>query len=178
MKSVAAALMYLRANFYDEKFSKNKKMYIFQCIAATVVVYLVLTALSVISNYLVIASIASTSFVIFAGPHSERARARYVFGGYIIGTLSGIASYYSLHYFSDLLPVFAPHLTEVFAALAVGFSLFFMVILDLEHPPASGVALALVINNWGLRTLCVTFFALCILVYARYLLRKRLIQLI
>lgn len=178
MKSTAAALTYFKTNFYDEKFSQNKKMYIFQCAAATLVVYFVLTTLSVISNYLVIASIASTSFIIFAGPHSERARARYVFGGYIIGTLSGVLSYYSLLYFSDLLPMFAPHLTEVFAALAVGCSLFFMVIFDLEHPPASSVALALVINYWGVRTLCVTFFALCVLVCSRHLLRKRLIQLI
>lgn len=169
---------YLRENFYDEKFSLNKKKYILQCLAATMVVYFVLTTLSVLSNYLVIASIASTSFVIFAGPHSELAKARYVLGGYFVGILMGVVCYYTMICFIQWLPDLAAHLDEVFAALAVGSSLFLMVILDFEHPPACAASLALIINDWNGRTIFITFFALTILVVSRYLLRKYLIQLI
>lgn len=171
-------LSYLKTNCYDEKFSNNKKKYIFQCFLATMVAYLVLTALSIISNVIVIASIASTSFIIFAAPHSEQSKARYLIGGYCVGLSVGILCYYLMIFCMKLFPILHVHFDEIFGALAVGISFFLMVIFDFEHAPASSASLALVLNEWDFLTLGITLFAVILLTVARKLLADRLIQLI
>ncbi len=172
------AISYVKNNFYDSKFSDNKKRYIFQCLAATFIVYLVLTSLSIVSSDLVIASVASTAFIIFSAPHGEGARTRYILGGYLIGFLMGGLCYYLMKLCMYLMPSLHVHFDEIFGALAIGLSIFVMVILDLEHPPACSAALALIINDWNQWTIGITFLALFILVISRVVLRKHLIQLI
>ncbi len=121
---------------------------------------------------------AEEPFVIFAGPHSERAKARYVLGGYTVGILVGAFCYYGMVEWTKILPTLGLHFDEIFAARAADWGLFCMVVLDFKHPPACAAALALVINDWNLWTLFITFLALFILVISRHILRKHLIQLI
>lgn len=169
---------YIYDNFYDKKFSGNKKKYIFQCFAATLIVYFVLTSLSLISSDLVIASIASTSFLVFSAPHSERSKMRYIIGGYTVGFAIGVICYYLMQISIDLLPMLQLNFDEVWGAIAIGLSIFVMVVIDVEHPPASAACLAMVINHWNIWTILVTMVAVFILILSRYLLRPYLIQLI
>ncbi len=169
---------FLKDHFYDEKFANNKKMYVIQCSIATLIVFFVLMTLSIVSSDLVIASIASTTFIVFAMPHAERAKTRYVIGGYIVGMLMGGMSEALMLLAQDVIPSLQSHFDEIFGALAIGGSIFLMVVLDLEHPPASAVSLALVINTWNIWTLVVTVVSLFILTLSRYLLRHKLIDLL
>lgn len=171
-------LTFLRENFFDKKFIDNKKKYVLQCLAATGVVYLVLTTLSLIISALVIASIASTSFLVFSAPHSERSKARYIIGGYSVGFLIGAGCFYLMDIFIHHWPLLKMHMDEIFGALAVGLSIFLMVILDLEHPPASAAALAFVLNQWNIWTIIVTYLALIIIISSRTMLKRYLIELI
>lgn len=175
MKSITR---YLYNNFYDKKFHDNKSQYLFQCLMATVTVFVVLMTLNIISSELIIASIASSAFVVFTMPHKERSRARYLFGGYGIGLAVGLVVYVISHLLIELCPYMLDYRDEIFGAIAVGLSIFFMVVFDLEHPPASAVALAMVINQWNNWTLIVTVVAVSLLVSFRYLLRNKIVDLI
>jgi len=171
-------LSYLKDNFYDKKFSSNKKKYILQCLAATFISYFILTTLSLISSVLVIASIASTAFIVFCAPHAKRAKTRYILGGYAVGLSMGFLCYSMMKFFITHVPFLHIHFDEIFGALAIGLSIFLMVILDVEHAPACSASLALVISDWNYLTIIITFLALFILIGSRFILRKHLIQLI
>lgn len=153
-------------------------MYFFQCAVATLIIYFALTALSLVSNLIVIASIASTAFTIFASPHHFSAQPRYIFGSYFIGLAVGALCYYLMIFCIQKVAIFPSHYDEIFGALSVGISLFFMVIFDFKHPPASAASLALVLYDWNSWTIVITFLALIILSTSRHLLRRHLIQLI
>lgn len=169
---------YLSANFYDRKFSQNKLQYLTQCSMATLTMFIVLMTLNLVRSDLVIASIASTTFVIFTMPHRQRARTRYVVGGYIICTVLGLISAQLASLFINSFPNLAQFHDELFGAIAVGSSIFCMIIFDAEHPPAAAVALALIINKWTIWAFVVLFVALTILLLARYFFRDKLINLI
>jgi CBS-domain-containing membrane protein len=128
------------------KFRTHWKSYVFQSLAATVSVFLVLLVLS-LQYQVVIASIGATAFIVFALPKEHTAQARNVLGGHLLGLLSGS------------LLAFVPHNTEWAAvavyASAVGLSMFLMVITDTEHPPAAGTALGVVITGFVLEAVVV-----------------------
>ena len=69
------------------------------------------------------------------------ANPRRVIGGHIIGLFSG--SLCALIPHSSILP------SIVIYSLAVGISIFLMVALDMEHPPASGTALGIAITGFS-----------------------------
>jgi len=140
------------------KFQAHWKNYVFQSLFATVVmigVFIVLT----LQNVVVVASLGSTAFVIFALPKSITAQARNVIGGNMVGLLSGslCALIPQPHYFMSLLAY----------ALAVGGSIFIMVVTDTEHPPASGLALGLAVSgfSWSVGIAVVTAVVVLSLVH-------------
>jgi CBS-domain-containing membrane protein len=169
--SLIKAKKFFYTNFYNQKFSDNKVHYFAQCLSASLVIFFVLMALKVVSDGVIIASIASTTFIVFATPHSRWARLRYVVGGYLVGMLSG-AFFYGLlcvidRFFDFSLPYYEP----ILGALAVGLSLFLMLFFQVEHPPASALALALTIDEWSAWSLFVTVLALlCLNTYRKWLL--------
>ena len=170
--------LFLYDNFYDKRFEKNKLQYCLQCLIAVLAVFSALMTLNLVSNDLVVASIASTTFVVFTMPHKSRSRVRYVLGGYIIGFLLGMLSYFLSLFFVDTFPIIKNYYDEIFGAIAVGSSIFFMVILNLEHPPASAVSLGMVLNQWNKWTITVTIISITIILLSRHLLRNRLIDLL
>lgn len=158
----------------DPKFLANKRQYLGQCLAGTLIVLLLLMVINIISSELVIASIASTTFVVFVQPNDDRTRVRYIFGGYVIGIVVGILCHYGL--MGNVSVVGWPPTLhdELVGAIAVGVSIFLMVIFDFEHPPAASVALALVITEWNVWSVVVTLvfvLGLCIFrhTFANYL---------
>jgi CBS-domain-containing membrane protein len=114
--------------------------YVYQSLLATVVIFLILLLLN-LEHAVVIASIGATAFIVFTMPRNITAAPRRVIGGHIIGFLCGSAF------------AFIPHPAAITAilvySLAVGTTIFLMVALDLEHPPAGGTALGVAITGFS-----------------------------
>ncbi len=112
--------------------------YVFQSLLATVAIFVVLLVLS-LQEAVVIASIGATAFIVFAMPESVTAQPRNVIGGHLVGMMSGAL-------FSSLAHPLALRSLVMFP-LAVGLSVFVMVVTDTEHPPASGTALGVAMTG-------------------------------
>ncbi len=120
------------------------KHYVIQSILATLSMTLVLLFLT-LQNAVVVASIGATSFIVFAMPDDITAKPRNVIGGHLVGLLIGS------------LCGFIPQLHSIFSiftySLAVGISIFIMVVIDMEHPPASGTALGVSMTGFSVQVL-------------------------
>lgn len=121
----------------DEKFDRfTWKHYLLQSALAAAALYVAFT-IPIIDEPILIAAIGSSSFIVFAMPDNETARPKNVLGGHLACGLLGLL-FFHLH--SMLLPL------STTIALAVGASIFVMVVLDIEHPPAGGTVIFLVLN--------------------------------
>ena len=121
------------------------KNYVFQSLFATLIIFVVLLALSS-QQAVIIASIGSTAFIVFAMPNSIAARPKNIIGGQLVGFACG--------YLCGLIPHDAFFLVSaVVYSLAVGLSMFIMVVTDTEHPPASGTALGVAISGFSPKVL-------------------------
>ena len=148
-----------------EELRRYWKNYVFQCLLATFVVFIVLLALS-LKNAVIIASIGATAFIIFAMPGMVTAKPRSVIGGHTTGLIIG--SVCSL----------IPHSTVFYAALAyslaVGLAIFIMVVIDTEHPPAAATALGFAISGFSVNTAIAFISSIIVLSLAHYFFRYRL----
>ncbi|OVE79839.1 HPP family protein, partial [bacterium I07] len=103
-----------------------------------------------LQNACIVASIGATAFIIFALPKGITAKPRCVIGvpsvGLICGTLFG------------LIPHSDPALSILISSLAFGMTMFLIVVLDLEHPPACGTALGIAIVgiSWSIAAAVIT----------------------
>ena len=116
--------------------------YVFQSALAAAAIFLVLLVLSLQEAAVVVASIGATAFIVFAMPNSITAQPRNVIGGHFVGMMSG-ALFASLAHPLALKSI-------VMFPLAVGLSVFVMVVTDTEHPPASGTALGVAMTGLSL----------------------------
>ncbi len=139
--------------------------YVFQSLLAALVMFLILLVLS-FENILITASIGSTAFIVFTMPASITAKPRNVIGGHFLGALFGT------------LCALIPHSTLLMActvyALAVGLSIFAMVVLNTEHPPAAGTALGLAMTGLSGEVALALVISVCALSLAHTVFRKRL----
>jgi len=118
----------------DREFRQHWKNYVLQSILATIAVLIVLYFLS-LQHAVIIASIGATAFIIFAMPDNVTAQPRNVIGGHLVGL-----------FFGFLFSLF-PQYSIIMYSLAVGASIFTMVVIDTEHPPAAGTALGVAITG-------------------------------
>jgi len=91
---------------------------------------------------LVVASIGASTFVIFAMPENITAQPYNLIGGHVVGIFWGGVC--------GTIPHTGVVLPALVFALAVGLSIFTMVVIDTEHPPATGTALAVAISGFSL----------------------------
>lgn len=162
----------------NNQFRHYKRQYISQSLLATLVVFLLLMSLHFLTNELVIASIASTTFIIFCTPHYPLTKARYILGGYLIGISMGFLGYLLHVEIEQNMAFLNDYQYELVGALVVGACAFLMVLFRLAHPPAASVALALVIFPWTAYTIIGTFIAVGGLMITHAILGKRLINLV
>ena len=120
------------------------KNYVFQSLFATLVIFAVLLVLR-FQQVVIIASIGSTAFIVFAMPNSIAARPVNIIGGQLVGFACG--------YLCGLIPHESFLAAAVIYSLAVGLSIFIMVVTDTEHPPASGTALGVAISGFSPKVL-------------------------
>jgi CBS-domain-containing membrane protein len=162
----------------ESRFAHYKYHYIAQCLMATMTVHYVLLFLNALSNAVVVASIGATAFVAFTSPHRRTSQPRYIMGGYAIGMVVSTLCYFlSVTGAIEHLPFFHRHAMEFFGAISVGLTMFVMLLMKLEHPPAAGLALGLVLREWSPHTLLVTTAAIGVIVLFQTVLKKYLIDL-
>ena len=141
------------------------KHYIYQSFFAALTLALVILVLNV-EHAVIVASIGATAFIVFTMPRNITAKPRRVIGGHIVGLVCG--SLVSL----------IPHSMLLFSimvySLAVGLSIFMMVALDFEHPPASGTALGVAISGFSLDIMLAVVTGSILLSLAHRFLRRYL----
>jgi len=121
----------------DEKLDRDTlKHYFIQSSLAALILYISLN-LPFVTSAVLMAAIGSTAFVVFAMPSSKTARPRNVLGSHLSAGLIGLL-------FSQISVMFLPELMSV--SIALGVSIFVMVTLDVEHPPAGGTVIFLVLT--------------------------------
>lgn len=147
----------------DEKFKNNKWKYISQCFIATVFIMVILFYVDIVIKTTIVASLGATSFIIFTMPKKKSSSVRNILGGYIVGAFTGGLC--------NMIYNFYPGLPfPIFGAFAIGISIFLMVILNAEHPPASAFAIGMVIEKYSFTTvLLVIGIASVLLLVKRYM---------
>jgi len=141
---------------FDEKFKSNKARYIFQCLLATLCVFVVLLILDAMTDAAVIAALGASSFIAFTMPEAQVSRPRFLIGGYLVGIAAGYVCYHlSLIPWLAQLSIIQERSSVVFGALSVGLAILVMVVTDTEHPPAAGLALGLVLDEYNHRTVAI-----------------------
>ena len=122
------------------KFNVFWKNYIFQSFLAALTAFVVLLFLS-IEHAVIIAAIGATAFIVFAMPQNITANPKNIIGGHLVGLLIGSLC--------ALIP--QPYLwCSIMAySLAVGLTIFIMLVIDIGHPPAAATALGLAIMSFS-----------------------------
>jgi len=148
-----------------EKFKKLWKYYLCQSFLAAFALFIIVLILDK-DKMVVISAMGATAFIVFAMPTAASAQTRNVIGGHLVGLASG-----TIFYFATF-----PYFLEY--PLAVGIAIFVMVALDVEHPPAAGTALAVVINEVSPNVFVTIMASAVVLSQCRYYLRHYLKDLI
>lgn len=149
----------------DEEFVSHWKSYVFQSLLATVAIFVALLVFT-LQHPVIVASIGATGFIVFARPDSATAKARSVVGGHLVGLFCGFLCTLILQ-FSSVHPAIA-------YSLAVGLSIFIMVVADTEHPPASGTALGVAIEGFCMNLMIAVITSVIVLSLAHRFLKPLL----
>jgi CBS-domain-containing membrane protein len=162
----------------DSKAREHLNKYLVQCAIASAAVVAMLLLLDVLRQAAIVSSLGATAFITFTQPHSHASRPRSLLGGYAAGTVIGL-TFTALR---KLLLVLSAGNQELLiaglaGALAVGLSMLVMVFTNTEHPPAAGLALGIVVNEWTPTTLAVVLLGVIILYGAKTALKSYLIDL-
>lgn len=142
------------------------KNYVFQSLFATFVLFIVLLILNIEKRPIIIASIGATAFIVFAMPKGITAKPRNIIGGYLVGITSGSLC--------ALIPQNTFLVSLIVYSLAVGLSIFIMVVIDTEHPPASGIALGFAVTGFSLKAAVTVLVSVLILSLIRHFFRRHL----
>lgn len=162
----------------DPNFKQNYKKYIFQCALAAAASLLIFLLVDMISSMIILASFGASAFIAFTMPLGYAAKPRNMIGGYFCGSVTGLFFYFLYQLMIIHVAFQYIDLTLVIlSALCVGITSFVMVLMDMEHPPAVGMALGLVINEWTYLSITITLLAIIALSIMREALKKHLINL-
>ncbi|MFO7727005.1 MAG: HPP family protein [Desulfonatronovibrio sp.] len=153
-----------------DKFKSDWQYYIFQSIAATLAIFFLLLLVSIQKKPVIVASIAATTFIVFAMPNYITAQPRNLVGGHIAGMLCGFL--FSMIPFHLILPQTVA--LSFMYALAVGASFFIMVATDTEHPPAAGTALGVAMAGFSLKITLTILISVTFLACVHYFFRHQL----
>jgi CBS-domain-containing membrane protein len=147
------------------KFKKLWKYYVLQSLLAAAALAVLVLVLGK-EKMVIISAMGATSFIVFAMPKAASAQTRNVIGGHLVGLASGAVFYLTA------LPYFLEY------PFAVALAIFLMVALDVEHPPAAGTALAVVINEVSRDAFITIMVSTVVLSQCRYYLRHYLKDLV
>ncbi|PLX16106.1 MAG: hypothetical protein C0601_10810 [Candidatus Muiribacterium halophilum] len=162
----------------DLKALKHPQKYIFQSLIGMLTMLVVLVFLDVLTHTGIISTLAATSFIVWTRPHSYSADPRRLIGGTSVGMLVGV---FSSHFAKIpwVITLFGGPSSSFafFGSLTVFLTIFIMVITDTEHPPAAGISLSLVLNQWSYGTLAFVMSVILVISFLRSKLRPYMIEL-
>lgn len=150
---------------YRERLRTSWKAYLAQSLLVALVAAILLLILT-FEHIVVVVSLGSMAFIIFARPHSDMAQARHVIGGQALGLLAG-----GLFGFVPQEPLIIAILAH---ALAVGLAALLMVAFEVEHSPAAGTALGVALQGISLKLALAVLGSAVVLSLAHWALRHRL----
>ena len=171
----------------DRKFLAHKLNYIFQSFFACAYMFATLVAFGRLARTellgaIGVSSLASSAFIVFALCDSQVAQPRRLLGGYcvsmIIGVLCHILAFEVNFDWTQSIALLNQYGMDIVGALAVGFAVLTMTVFNMEHPPAAGFALGLVLEPWNTVSLVVVVIALIILAIAQRIFRTMSISLL
>lgn len=132
-------------------------------------------------------SLASSAYLVFSLPDNLVSSPKRIIIGYLIaifcgeavrwGLISMLCLYSDFHAFAMCLVV-SPHMYWLCGAFAVGLSIIVMALLDYQHPPAAGFALALVVELNHYRAILVILLLVFLLAFIRFMCHKFLKNLV
>lgn len=165
---------------YDKKIGRSIALseYIKQSFMAfffLLIFFLVWNRFIPLSNQVIFSAVASSTFLSFFSTNIYESLSTKIIGGQITGVTIGAGLWYGK---SMLIQIFPNLSTEIFIialSLSAGLSVLFMSILDFEHPPAAGTAMAFVFNPIAPVTADFVFVVLCAILLGsiHYILKKR-----
>jgi len=123
------------------KFRLWWKNYVWQSFLAALTIFLVILFLN-LEHAVVIAAIGATAFIVFAMPDNSTANSKNIIGGHLVGFFVGSLC--------ALIPQPSLWCSIMSYSLAVGLSIFIMLVIDAGHPPAAATALGLAIMGFSL----------------------------
>ncbi|MFO7992383.1 MAG: HPP family protein [Thermoplasmata archaeon] len=152
----------------DEKLRReNVKNYFLQSMLAALILFFALN-LPFVSDAVLIAAIGSTAFVAFAMPKRTTARPRNIIGSHFVTGLIGFL-------FAWLSALFLPELVAI--SLGLGVAIFAMVTLDLEHPPAGGTVIFVILTP-NIEAFIILMFLATLMAVISYVLKPYLKDLV
>ena len=133
------------------------RYYLAQLCGATVFISIVLYAMNTLSaSHLIWAvgasSLASSAYIVFMHPHARSAKPRNIFMAYSLAIIVGEIIRYAMMYFGHTCHIstqsmmIAGHGFWLIPAISVIVVMMCMALIDIEHPPAAGIALVLVVE--------------------------------
>jgi len=152
------------------KFRTYWQYYVFQSLAATVALFALMMIINIQEKPVIIASIGATTFIVFTMPGYLTAKPRNVIGGHIIGMLCGFIASAAIIIMGNPSAI----TLAMILSLAVGLSIFIMVVLDMEHPPASGTALGVALHGISVTVTLTILISILFLSLVHKLFRHRL----
>jgi len=163
----------------DKKFHDNKRAYFVQCALAALAIVIILAVLDIKKNTAIIASLGATAFIAFGMPNVKSSDGRRMLGGYAVGLIVGcVFSLIAEELYTGKFLWIHDFSYVVFGAFAVGSAILIMAITNTEHPPASGISLGMVLNDWNYRTVIIIVLAIIIMTIVKKLLKSHMMDLV
>jgi CBS-domain-containing membrane protein len=136
--------------------------------------------MDVISDRVIVASLGASSFIAFTMPHARTSGPRFLIAGYVIGIISAWICANISHLLIGNQQYMAYHISYhiIFGALAVGLSVFLMVVTNSEHPPAAALALGLVMDGCPPVSVIVSLIGITALCLIKAVLKRYMIDLL
>jgi CBS-domain-containing membrane protein len=159
----------------DKTFLKSPRHYIVQSLMAVLALIIILNFVSLFTQTVIVAVLGASTFIVFAMPGTIAAEPRRLIGGNVVGIITGVVCFYALMN-PAMMNLYAQYtlMHWIPAAVSVGLSMFLMVIFNVEHPPAAGTALGLVISPWTYQTILFILLYAILLSVVKVVFRKHL----
>ena len=146
-------------------------------VAQSVLVFISLCMILTLYRFLggiIVASLGASSFILFVTPHTNTSRAINLIGGYLFGSVSGVAFAYLYKTLSLLEFTGKDFAMVAVCAFAAAVTTLLMILTRLVHPPSAALALGLTTDPNSLIIAVAAVGGVVILCSIRHLLKRYL----
>jgi succinate-acetate transporter protein len=165
----------------NNSFKQYPLKFLLQSLLVSTLVFIGVALLAYSSHTVILSSIgassiAASAFICFMLADINSAKVRNILGSYIIAIIAGIlCSFIAEQLFAVNFSQYSLIIHIIFSTLAITIAVVLMLVINIEHPPALGLALGLVLDIWDLRTIICIITTIILMVAIKVLLRKKLV---